>query len=210
MKEKIKLRKMVILLCACLFLSLFICQNGNAKMTGSLVSVNLSLENEPKIDGIAILKLSIIAPENLDLNKTSIGCYIPLGLNLIDDIKFVISDDISQEASEKWGKLIIFYSGPMKKGEKKEFIFKIRIPDEKKYRIGVYGSDEEIEIDLGDPEPPEWSSQDGERASIKDGKRYILVRGVKQLEGDRVSNLEIPEDSFPPLRTELRIRTKDR
>ncbi|MFH1441378.1 MAG: hypothetical protein ABIH18_05005 [Candidatus Omnitrophota bacterium] len=178
-----------------------------------IISVKISLENEPNIGGIAILKLSVVAPKNLDLERVNIGCYIPLELELVSDIKFEISNNITEETREKWGNLFMFYTGPMKKSEKKEFILKVRIPDEKRYCISVYGGDEEIEIDLGNPEPPEWNPEVKQRIKImpkqETGAVGIRARtGSEKLED--LSNLELPKETPPPFRTEFKIRTKDR
>lgn len=207
MKRKMMALKLFLLLIYFTFAILIPCDIVDAKMQ-PITRTKLTLENEPKIGGIAILKLSIIASENIDLEKTNIGCYIPLGLELIDDMKYEISGDISRDAQEIWGNLIILYKGPMKKGEKKEFIFKVRIPDEKKYLISVYGSGGQVELDLGDPEPPEWQPQAQQDTKIIAGREHIIT-DIKQIKGQSASELTIPKEELPPLRTELRIRTKD-
>lgn len=209
MDKKRRLVKISLSLCIVLFLSLLLLQETTiAKPIPPSYLTKLTLENNPQIGGIAILKLEIIA--TFDKPKVDIGCFLPEGLELVKDKKdrIIFSEPI---VFPEKGKRIVFYSGPMKNGEKKEFVFKVRILDGRKYIIGggSVGKGDYLEIDIGDSEPPEWKSQDKERAGIKDGKRSILS-GIKQIEKDKVTDLEIPEDSPPSLRTELRIRTKDK
>lgn len=174
----------------------------------------LTLENEPKIEGIAIIKIKATVYTDIPneaITKARVYCGIPEGLQFINDKNYIVERKYS--VSDEWFDSVTLYEGPMKKNETKEILFKVKVPDTKKYTIfgGVTGSgDRELEIDLGEPQPPDWKAKGTERAGIKDGKHHILVRGIKQLDAGKLVDLTIPEDSLPPLRSELRIRTKDK
>lgn len=202
-KDKIKKIRIIlaIFLVSNSFLLGSICE---AKMRGSLASVEFILENKPEIGEFAVFRLSVTAPVNLDLERANIDCFLPQELELLDEKNYTID---FERYGNFWRKRVIFYSGSMKRGEKKEFIFKVRIPDGKRYLISA-GINEIIELDLGDPEPPEWHLP-STAAGFREGKRYISS-GVKQARDNQLVELDIPEDALPPLRTELRIRTKDK
>ena len=169
----------------------------------------LTLQNEPKIGQIAIIK--VIKTGGYDDTDAELGCFFPERLEFINDKGYKVTY-VEPPLSLEKGLRVIFYSGPFKKREIKEALFKVRIPDDKKYTIvggGPYDPEGKLEIDLGDPEPPEWLPQDMELVGEKEGRPHIKS-SIKQLEGKGLIDLTIPEDSLPPLRTELKIRTKDR
>lgn len=174
-------------------------------------NVELTIENEPEIEGIAIIKIKAMVYTDIPneaINKARIYCGIPEGLEFINDKNYIVEPKYS--VSGEWFNSVTLYEGPMKEREEKEISFKVRIPDTKRYIIfgGVTGSgDEKIEIDLGEPEPPEWKTGDKNKIRTKEEKQYIQTR-LKQVDKRGISELNISEDSLPPLRTELKIRTK--
>lgn len=175
-------------------------------------NVKLTLSNRPEVGQIAIIKLDVITP--FDTDDAKISCFLPPEIEFINDKNYTVKYErfglFSEEASERWGNRVIFYSGPVKKNDKKEFIFKIRIPSGEKYNIEADGKGgyDTLELDLGEPEPPDLPTTAKEYAGKKEGRNYIKTR-IKQLRDGQLLDLTIPEDSLPPLRTELRIRTKD-
>jgi hypothetical protein len=174
-------------------------------------NTELILENEPKVGGVAIIRIKASVRTDIPnevVPKARIYCDVPEGLEFINDKGYIVEH--KQSVTGEWFDSVTLYEGPMKKDETRQILFKIKVPDAKKYTIrgGVTGGvDAELEIDLGEPDPPEWNPRGKERVGIEEGKRYILS-GIKQLEGGKLTDLKIPEDALPPLRTELRIRTK--
>lgn len=179
---------------------LFFANKTEAKMEFPTHHREIKLQNEPIIGQITIIKQTVVG--GYDDPNVELGCFFSEGLELINSGEYKISLVEPPVALEK-GFVAFFYSGPLKKGESKEAIFKVRIPDGKKYAIG------QLEIDLGDPEPPELTEARKDSGGIKDGKLHIKT-AIKQLISGGFIDLAIPEDSLPPLRTELRMRTKER
>lgn len=173
----------------------------------------LTLEKEPRIGKIAIIKIKATVYTDIPneaITKARIYCGIPNGLQFINDKNYIVERKYS--VSDEWFDSVTLYEGPMKKNETKEILFKMRVPDTKKYIVfgGVTGSgDRELEIDLGDPESPEWRPADKETVRGIGEKLYIRT-GIKQVDSKGVSELDISKGDLPPLRTELRIRTKNR
>lgn len=184
--------KITFLISVIIVINICFCAIAMAKPSIPSYLTKLTLENNPQIGGIAVLKLEIIA--DFDKSEVAIGCFIPDGLEIVKDseTKIILSEPI---ASREKGNRIVFYSGPMRKGEKKEFIFRIRVLDGRKYIIsgGAVGKGDYLEIDLGDPEPPEDTGS-----------------GLEQARAKKVSGSSISKDEIPPVRTELRIRTKNK
>lgn len=193
MKNMKKITKRALLISiAIVVINVCFCAIAMAKPSIPSYLTMLTLENNPQICGIAILKLEIIA--DFDKSEVDIGCFIPDGLEIVRDpeTKIILSEPI---VSPEKGNRIVFYSGPMRKGEKKEFIFRIRVLDGRRYIIsgGAVGKGDYLEIDLGDLEPPE--NRDSSLGQIS----------AKRISGSNISN-----DEIRSVRTELRIRTKDK
>jgi hypothetical protein len=132
------------------------------------------LENQPAVGGIAILKITVLA--GYDVENANVGCFLPQGLRLVNDKGYKVIL-LEPPKSEEPGTNVKLYSGIMKKGESKEIIFRVLIIEKKKYLIGAGGLDgsDYLEIDLGDPEPPEWKPEI-KKVMIIDGKRYLPGR----------------------------------
>jgi len=116
----------------------------------------LTVENEPEVDGVAIIKIAAVTSRGtLDnpISNAIIYCGIPEGVTLVNENDY--KTERKQSVSGEWFTSVILYEGPMNKNEVREVIFKVKIPDEKKYVIfgGVTGSgDKVVEIDLGEPD----------------------------------------------------------
>lgn len=178
----------------------------------------LSLENEPEIGGIAIIKIKALFHgdiPNTAISKGEIYCLIPDGLKFINDKNYKI-ERMQGDTPKEWFDSVTLYEGPMKKDEIKEILFKVRILDEKKYIIfgGITGAvRKRLEIDLGEPEPPEWKPEVPQRIKIlsKQGTGVIGTRAKTGGEkAEEVLDLELPKEIPPPVRTEFKIRTKDK
>ncbi len=207
MNKKKGLGKICLLSGVILFLVLFISESCIAKI-GRSTYVKLTMENSPEIGGIAVLKLVVLA--GYDVQDADIGCFLPQGLELINDKGYKINFLEPPESGET-GNNVKFYSGSMKKGERREIVFRMCIPDEKRYIIGAGGLDgsDYLEIDLGDPEPPELKSQSRQIEDIREIKSDVQ-REIQQLQEGKTSDFSISKDSLPPIRTELNIRPKDK
>jgi len=123
----------------------------------------LTVENEPEVGGVAIIKIAAVTsrgtPDN-PISNAIISCGIPEGLTIVNENDY--KTERKQSASGEWFTSVILYEGPMSKNEVKEILFKVRIPDTKKYIIfgGITGGTMKvIEIDLGEPDfSPELDS----------------------------------------------------
>ncbi|MEK7400372.1 MAG: hypothetical protein AAB116_25790 [Candidatus Poribacteria bacterium] len=206
MRKDITIRKAYINLFIAILLSLFSISPAIAKI-GRSTYVKLTLENQPKIGEVAILKLVVSHP--YALAKDSIECLLPEGLELINDNNYKVI--YAETTSGEWMNKVIFYSGSLEGGQEKEFVFKVRIPNGKKYLIFSGGGDnfDTLEIDLGDPEPPEWKPESQQRTAMVSGQEYILS-GINRTTAGKSTELEIPKEALPPFRTEFKFRTKDR
>lgn len=177
--------------------------NSREKMSWSS-DVKLTLENEPKIGEVTILKLNM--KSSINRKTVNIICGIPAGVKLITDKNYptIQRNVFCGEVTE-----VTLWSGSLKKNELKEFFLNIYIPDGKRYIFyaSAGGSGEVTEIDLGQPEPPEWKSGNEEKIKTKEGKRHIRT-DIKKMEYGSLSELTLPEDELPPIRTELTTRTK--
>jgi hypothetical protein len=180
----------------------------NGKISPS-THVKLTLENQPEIGGSAVFRLIVTDP--VGSINANIRCFLPEGLEFINENNYNVIYKQADTYPREWEHVVTFYSGTMRANEKKEFIFKVRIPDDRKYHIIAGGGDnyDTLELDLGDPEPPEWKPQTQPTAGYRDGKQYIQS-GIKRLETKGLTDLTILQEELPPLRTELRIRTKDK
>ncbi len=91
------------------------------------------------------------------------------------------------------------------------------MPDARKYTVlgGVTGAvRKRLEIDLGEPDPPEWNPEYKQRIKILPKQDSAGVSGVRErASGEKIAelaDLELPKEIPPPFRTEFKIRTKDR
>lgn len=178
-----------------MFLTTLAYSSSWAAQWGRADKIELTLEKLSELNKIAVLKLTFYC--GWDIKDTRIGCFLPKGLELID------SEDYKNEYREsgygEWGYSVVFYEGLLKKGEKKTFEFKVRISDDKRYCIKASGGDATVailEIDLGDPEPPDWKPE-LKRAVIIDGKRYFPGRSRDKAKVGENSNelIEMEKDT---------------
>lgn len=187
----------------------YVCFAGDWMFTGH---ADISLENEPVIGGIAIIKIKAIV--TFDETNARISCRLPEGLEFINDNNYKVKH-IQRDTSKEGSNLITLYEGTMKRYEPKEILFKVRVLDTKKYTIfgGVTGAvRKRLEINLGDPEPPEWNPEVAQEIKIvpKDEIGGIGIRARAGVEkAEELLDLRLSKETPPPLRSEFRIRTKN-
>jgi hypothetical protein len=207
------MRKCISLLTTSLIISLSIpCLDVFAADWMQAGTVELTLENEPKAEDIATIKIKATVFTDIPNNavaKAIIYCGIPDELELINNKNYLVERKVS--TSNNYFNLVTLYEGPMKKNETKEIIFRVRIPDEKKHTVfgGVTGGiDKELEINFGEAEPPELEIQKKEITAINE-EMPSIISGIKQSIAGKHSSVEFYECTLQPLRTELKIRTKN-
>ncbi|MDP2905994.1 MAG: hypothetical protein Q8O22_06830 [Candidatus Omnitrophota bacterium] len=198
--------KKIMILAVSIFLVLNLKPSWAAQW-GRADTAELEIENISESDRTATLKLFFLC--GADSQNIEISGFLPEGIQLLDTKDYKI--EYNKSGYREWGNSVIFFSGPMKRNERRNFIFKVQILDNKKYAIRAGGGDASVavlEIDLGEPEPPELNNQ-SEVTVVKEEKP-LLVSGIKQIKEKVESAAPNTSETMSSLRTELRMRTKDR
>lgn len=208
MNKKRLLRKMIFTFLV-MFLMTLVYSFSWAAQWGRADKIDLRLEKLSELNRTAVLNLTFYC--GWDIKNTRIGCFLPEGIELIDGQDY--KNKYMESGYGEWGYSVTFYEGPLKKDEKKTFKFKVHILDDKKYYIRASGGDATVailELDLGDPEPPEWNPEVQERIKILPKQEVRGETRVKVSDEKSEELLGLAKGVPPPFRTEFKIRTKDR
>lgn len=111
---------LVFLLIFSVFVSNYTCFATPPEKPGE---AELSLENNPEVGGIAIIKIKAIFHgdiPNTAISKARISCGIPDGLEFINDKNYKV-ERMQSDAPKEWFDSVTLYEGPMKKMNPKKF-----------------------------------------------------------------------------------------
>lgn len=157
------------------------CTESTGKMSLGKFT-KLTMENNPEIGGVAVLKIVFSSP--IDVPKVDIYCFLPEPLEMVGNKEYEVT--YQESFTGEVGNKVILWSGSVRGGEKKEFLLRVKVPDGRKHIVDAGGIEESdyLEIDLGEPEPPESKSQNKENIS-SDEEMPSIPTGIKQSIGGK-------------------------
>lgn len=173
----------------------------------------LTLLNEPEIGGVAEFKITAKAVSKD--KEMEIICSIPKNWEIINIQGYEIKGQgvRSVHHPDREQVRICFWKGYMPQGEVKEIFFQARIPDGEDYQVfvDIPGYGECFELDLGQPEPPDFRSlkQRYQRGSwfIYEVVEYPYPYAPEK-KYTKQEEIPFKENQYPPILGELMTRTK--
>lgn len=119
------------------------------------IDVKITAENIPQVGEEVKLKIEVIPQEDMHID---IRCLLPEGIRLVEKKGFMVRPCIGRERYRKetqtrYREAVGLWVGPLEGGITREFVFRVMIPDKKRYPFVVcvdalarWGSKEEILI----------------------------------------------------------------